>query len=201
MHLFLNISDEQEKQMEKQKTIKIICDSIIILVCIFLAAGIWYLKAGERYLEWYFAVLILCAGVSAADMLQQLRRPKESSREPVRDTDNTPAVKELLLLDENNKPVKAWNMAGRISMIIGRRNEEEEIDVDLEDCEYSTFVEYQHAVLNYCLEGWYVEDLGSANGVRIQKAEDGCCYKVTNRPCRVEAGDIIYVANIKLLLS
>ncbi len=86
-------------------------------------------------------------------------------------------------------------------MIIGKKNDEEEVDVDLEDCEYSTFIDSQHAVLNFCLDSWYLEDLGSQNGVKIKKVEDGGCYQVTNRPCRLSAGDIIYIANTRLLLT
>ena len=54
---------------------------------------------------------------------------------------------------------------------------------------------------NFCLDQWYVEDLGSQNGVKVRKAEDGECYKVMGRPCRVQAGDVLYIANTKLLLS
>ena len=72
--------------------------------------------------------------------------------------------------------------------MIGRGGKDEEVDVDLEDSEYGTFIDPQHAALNYCLDGWYIEDLGSTNGVRVQKAEDGICYKLAGRPCRVEAG-------------
>ena len=39
------------------------------------------------------------------------------------------------------------------------------------------------------------------NGVQVKKVEDGGCYKVLNRPCRVTPGDIIYIANTRLLLS
>ena len=110
-------------------------------------------------------------------------------------------IDRLILLDEQDKPVKSWDMAGRVSMVIGREGGEEEIDVDLEDCAFSSFIDFQHAVLNFCLDQWYVEDLGSQNGVKVRKAEDGECYKVMGRPCRIQAGDVLYIANTKLLLS
>ena len=112
-----------------------------------------------------------------------------------------PGISQLVLLDEKEKPLKSWDLAGKTALIIGKKNEEEEIDVDLEDCEYSTFIDPQHAVLNFCLDSWYLEDLGSQNGVKIKKVEDGGCYQVTNRPCRLSAGDIIYIANTRLLLT
>lgn len=76
-----------------------------------------------------------------------------------------------------------------------------ELDIDLSDCEYSSFIDFQHAVLNFCLDQWYVEDLGSQNGVKVGKVEDGECYRVIHRPCKVVAGDVLYIANTKLLLT
>ena len=67
--------------------------------------------------------------------------------------------------------------------------------------EYSSFVDFQHAVLNFCMDQWYVEDLESHNGVKVKKVEDGECYRVLHRPCRITAGDILYIANTTLLLT
>ncbi len=110
-------------------------------------------------------------------------------------------IQRLLLLDEQGKPVKSWDMQGRISLIIGKAGQNQELDIDLSDCEYSSFIDFQHAVLNFCLDQWYVEDLGSQNGVKVKKVEDGECYKVIHRPCKVVAGDILYIANTRLLLT
>jgi len=113
----------------------------------------------------------------------------------------THGIQRLLLLDEDGKPIKSWDLQGRVSLIIGKAGQDQELDIDLSDCEYSSFIDFQHAVLNFCLDQWYVEDLGSQNGVKIRKVEDGECYKVIHRPCRIVAGDILYIANTKLLLT
>ena len=42
---------------------------------------------------------------------------------------------------------------------------------------------------------------GSQNGVKVGKVEDGECYRVIHRPCKVVAGDVLYIANTKLLLT
>ena len=63
------------------------------------------------------------------------------------------------------------------------------MDVDLEDCAFSAFIDYEHAALNFCMEQW------------VRKADDGECYKVMGRPCRVAPGDILYIAKTRLLLS
>lgn len=187
----------------KKEMKKAMCDMVILLAALALAVSAWYHRAGSGLFGALLAAALLCAVLAAADLFWQLCRKKEIQMEAAQAPEEPLAIQELLLLDEYNKPVKSWGMAGKTALVIGRRNEneEEEIDVDLEGCEYSTFVDSRHAVLNYCLDRWYLEDLGSVNGVRVQKAEDGCCYKVTNRPCRVAAGDIIYIANTKLLLT
>lgn len=110
-------------------------------------------------------------------------------------------IRRLLLLDEDGKPIKSWDLQGRVSLIIGKAGQDQELDIDLSDCEYSSFIDFQHAVLNFCLDQWYVEDLGSQNGVKVRKVEDGECYKVIHRPCKVVAGDILYIANTKMLLT
>ena len=110
-------------------------------------------------------------------------------------------IQRLILLDEQGKPVKSWNLEGKTSLIIGKAGRNQELDVDLSDCEYSSFIDFQHAVLNFCMDQWYVEDLESHNGVKIKKVEDGECYRVIHRPCKVTAGDVLYIASTKLLLT
>ena len=105
------------------------------------------------------------------------------------------------MLDEQGKPIKSWNLEGKTSLIIGKSGKNQELDVDLSDCEYSSFIDFQHAVLNFCMDQWYIEDLESHNGVKVKKVEDGECYRVLHRPCRVTAGDVLYIANTKLLLT
>lgn len=185
----------------KQKA-RIICDGIILIVSAFLALEAEQTgKNSDRF--WIQTGLALICGMAAVFDLfyQYVQLSKSTDRENNQRVQEQPAIREVILLDEQNKPVKSWDIAGKTSVVVGRKGGDEEIDVDLEDCEYGTFVDPQHAALNYCLDGWYLEDLGSTNGVSVQKAEDGNRYKVTGRPCRVTAGDILYIANIRLLLT
>lgn len=124
---------------------------------------------------------------------------RKAAKKPAREKED--GIRQLILLDDNDKPVKSWDLQGRISLIIGKAGQNQELDIDLSDCEYSSFVDFQHAVLNFCLDQWYVEDLESQNGVKVRKVEDGECYRVIHRPCKVSAGDVLYIANTKLLLT
>lgn len=110
-------------------------------------------------------------------------------------------IQRLILLDGQGKPVKSWNLDGRTSLIIGKAGQDQELDIDLSDSEYASFIDFQHAVMNFSVDQWYVEDLESHNGVKVGKVEDGECYRVLHHPCKVTAGDILYIANTKLLLT
>lgn len=179
---------------------KKITDAGIMLCAAGLAVytAVWLEEAGRWLL---FAVFMVIAIFALNDLIDQFaphKREKKYGRPEGWDR----TIRELILLDENEKPIKAWDLAGKVSLLIGRDNPQEPVDVDLEECEYSSLIDEQHAVLNYCMDAWYVEDLNSLNGIRIRKLSDGLCYRVMkNRPCRLEPGDMLFIANTKLLIT
>lgn len=183
----------------KEKGVKRTLD-ILIILC---GAGLIFLSYIEirewRFVPVVFLVILLGMTVAVYDLfhLSSREQAEENGPEPER----MQTVKRLILLDEAGKPIKAWDLQGRSSLIIGKAGQDQELDIDLSDCEYSSFIDFQHAVLNFCLDQWYLEDLGSQNGVKVRKVQDGECYRVIHRPCKVEAGDILYIANTKLLLT
>ena len=191
--------------MRKNDQIKLATDTVILLSSLILG----YVAHSCQWVPTRPAAVpsacVLCGGLAAVDMICQI--VKQGGKNAVsypgekRENNCIGKIERLILLDEQDKPVKSWDMAGRISLIIGREGGEEDVEVDLEDCAFSSFIDFQHAALNFCLDQWYVEDLGSQNGVKIRKVEDGECYRVMGRPCRVAAGDVLYIANTRLLLS
>lgn len=179
---------------------KKITDGVIVLCSAALAVytAVWQDGAWKWPL---FLILMIVALLALNDLIDRFV-PRNKEKKYGLEDDMDGAVRELILLDENEKPVKSWDMAGKVAMLIGRDNSEEPVDVDLEECEYSSLIDYQHAVLNYCMDSWYIEDLNSHNGIRIRKVTDGVCYRVMkNRPCRLMPGDMIYIANTKLLIT
>lgn len=184
--------------MKTRKAVKMAADIVILLCSGILLLSMYIRNVDRRWFWTLMCVLLLIMTGAAADLAAQVRK-REGTKTSLPADDM--AIRQLVLLDEQNKPIKSWELSGKIAVIIGKKNEEEEVDVDLEDCEYSTFINPQHAALNFCQNFWYVEDLNSQNGVQVKKVEDGICYKVLNRPCRVMPGDIIYIANTRLLLT
>lgn len=107
-------------------------------------------------------------------------------------------IHSLILLDEEDQEIAEWNIAGKVSVLIGRDSHRENVDVNLMNTAFSGMVDRQHAVLNYAAGQWYIEDLDSANGIRIQK-KDGILYEVAKgQPCLVEKGDVLLIGLTKL---
>lgn len=183
----------------KGRRIKRILDILIILCGFVLIYTIVKEIGAWRVTPVLLLVVIIGMAWVLYDIFSLGNRKEISVSET--EASHTHEIQRLILLDEEGKPIRSWDLQGKVSQIIGKAGQDQELDIDLSDCEYSSFIEFQHAVLNYCLDQWYVEDLNSQNGVKVRKVEDGECYRVIHRPCKVVAGDILYIANTKLLLT
>lgn len=174
--------------------------AILILSCLWVLAA-WYLGLSVQVVQISLIIAVLISGMAIIDCFRQLGSPDHRQAVNEQAATGFPAH-ELVLLNEEEKPIRAWNLTGKTALVIGRKNRDEQVDVDLSDCEYSALISVQHAVLNYCLDSWYLEDLGSQNGIQIKKADDGKRYQVASRhPCKIAAGDVIYIAKTQLLFT
>lgn len=123
------------------------------------------------------------------------------TRTPKKTTYPRGKVNELVLLSEENTELASWNLYGKISLVIGRDIGENHVDVNLNHVTYASMIDLEHAVLNYSDGNWYIEDIGSKNGLSIQKIQDGRKYRLSaNQPCLLDKGDIIYVGLTRLLI-
>lgn len=112
---------------------------------------------------------------------------------------NRRSIHTLVLLDENDEEIAEWNIAGKISVLIGRNTQREDVDINLLNTAFAGMVDRQHAVMNYTAGQWYIEDLDSANGIRVRKRKDNKIYEVAKtQPCLVEKGDILFIGLTKL---
>ncbi|MBD5530649.1 MAG: FHA domain-containing protein [Lachnospiraceae bacterium] len=103
-------------------------------------------------------------------------------------------ISEILLLGEDDNITDTWDIYGKTSIVFGKDEGENQVDVSLKHTDYAGTVDGEHAVMNYSDGKWYIEDLDSENGTRIQRGEDGRTYRVSSRePCRIEKNDIIYL--------
>ena len=124
-------------------------------------------------------ILLICDGRTYG-MLQERKEGK--------------GITQLLLLGEEGNVTDTWDIYGKTSIVFGREERDCQVDVNLKFTDYGSTVDGEHAVMNYCNGCWYIEDLDSENGTRIQPMGEEQKYRVSSRePCRVERGDVIYI--------
>ena len=116
---------------------------------------------------------------------------------PGRVQDNRPGydgISELLLLGEDDNITDIWDISGKTSIVFGRDEGENQVDVDLRNTDYAGTVDREHAVMNFSGGSWYIEDLDSENGTRIRRNGEDRAYRISSRePCRVEKNDTVYL--------
>ena len=111
-------------------------------------------------------------------------------------------INRLELLNEDDGVTVSWDLYNKTSAVIGKDVRENQVDIDLAASEYASLVDVEHAVLNYADGSWYVEDLGSRNGVSVQKKADGRKYRLSSdQPCKLAPGDIIIIGLSRLRLT
>jgi hypothetical protein len=111
------------------------------------------------------------------------------------------SITEIALLSEEDSDLAVWELYGKTAAVIGRDLGENHVDINLSNASYASMVDVEHAVLNYTAGNWYVEDLGTENGISVQKALDGRRYKLSaEQMCRLEPGDILYIGMTRMIL-
>lgn len=122
-------------------------------------------------------------------------------KSPIVEKKSTSKISSLSLLDENNEAVAHFEIYGKVGLLLGKDKKNNAVDINLTNSNFAATIDYEHAVMNYASGAWYIEDLYSANGVAIQKKEDGKKYDLSqDKPCKVDLGDIIYIGLTKLLV-
>ncbi len=112
------------------------------------------------------------------------------------------AIAKLILLNEDGESIKEWYIQGETSLLIGKSSGQGEVDIDLTDAEYASLINREHAVLNRNETGWFIEDIDSGSGVGIQKSGRGPRGRQeVEEPHRLDIGDIVYIANTRLLVK
>jgi len=108
-------------------------------------------------------------------------------------------IDKVILLSKDGDEVFSWDLYGKTSAVIGKDSGDNLVDIDLSKNPYAAMIDVEHAVLNYTAENWYIEDLGSRNGISIQKAGEKKSYKLSStQPCKLDLGDIISVGMCQL---
>ncbi len=172
----------------------------LAIVCICGAIGgiaLFYIEEGS----FRTAVLVVSGILAFVFFLLAIREGMEKGGDGSSFSKQSGPILELVLLSEEDTQLMAWDMYGKVSMVIGRSGKNSLADVDLSQSPHGGMVDEEHGVLNFSGGNWYVEDLGSENGTSIKKGQDGKIYRLSSgNPCIVERGDEILVGRNHLLI-
>lgn len=177
----------------QEKAPAIIAIDFFIVLTIIVALIYTYVINNQLLLK-ILATLLL---VTIAIVFLILKSKKEEKVE----FDQT-RVNKLVLLDNEGESLKEWYIQGITSMLIGKSSVEHEADIDLSDVEYASLISKEHAVLNYSEGSWFIEDFDSENGVGIRKLGERSTNKLSSdKPSEIGFGDVIYIANTRILVK
>jgi len=186
-----------EKKMEtysdKKKALWImIIDILIVIITLGTLYFIFFIDNDKPILDYFgyaAVILILCFGVFKFISIG-FSSSKGSS------------ITKVILVDDDGSSIKTWNIKGKVSLLIGKNSNENEVDIDLSETTYSSLVSRQHAVMNFAKDNWYIEDIGSSNGTGLKKENDDFKLKLeAGKQYELSAGDTLYIANTKLVLK
>ncbi|MBE8953704.1 MAG: FHA domain-containing protein [Quinella sp. 1Q7] len=111
-------------------------------------------------------------------------------------------ITQITLLNESGDGIFSWELYGKTSAVIGKDVGENLVDIDLSRSPYAAMIDIQHAILNYADGNWYIEDLGSANGISVKKFDDNEIYRLSaSEPCKLDFGDVIFIGMCQLKLE
>jgi hypothetical protein len=150
-----------------------------IVICIAIGTGMYYISKLLKHDDSCLHVPEVCAQVN-----------------PISD------ISGIIMLNENGAYLREWNIQGRIAVLIGKNTKNKEVDIDLSDSVYDALIHEEHAIMNYAGGDWYLEGLHMPSHIGIKKADNKMCYRLTgNKPCKLEKGDIVHIANTRLLIK
>ena len=161
----------------------IIAAILCVVIVGFLGRG---LKGG--YIFYMFSFLI------SGSLIYFAVKDFSFKKEKIQDT----FLSELVLLSEEDTVVKKWNILGKNSLVIGKKNSEEDIDIDLSDTYFSGTVSDVHAILNYVYGSWYIEDMQSKNGTQIKGFLEDKLYNIKDGQSKLAKKDYIFIGLNKL---
>jgi len=105
-----------------------------------------------------------------------------------------PEISTLALLGEDDRPLRIWDLTGKVGLLIGKSSEEYQVDIDLSDTDYHTYIDPEHALLNFQGSGWWLQDTSDRNGLSIiRKGKE--LLPGRNVPSKLEPGDVIRIAH------
>ena len=184
----------QERDNVRSKTATNII-KILIIICLFtLAFLIWLLHDA---ISWIVVVTIMGTLLLLWVVIEY------KNKIPAREEPQYPQspISCFSLISEAGGREKEWYVSGATSFLVGKSTADTEVDIELGDTQYSTYVSCEHAAINLVTGCWYIEDLDSENGVGIRRRNDEYVYRLKpGNSYEIDVGDVIYISKAKILV-
>lgn len=168
---------------------------INFLIIVAAIGELTYLNLKYKNPYLFFSSLGLVAVISIFFLVKKIRQLKDNEV-------NYQDINQLILKDDTGKIIEQWTLNDKTALLVGKKAEVNNVDVDLSRATYSSLISREHAVLNNAENKWYFEDLDSLNGSGIRRKHDSKKFKVNpGQPYKINAGDTLYIANTKLIIQ
>ncbi|MBM7555620.1 FHA domain-containing protein [Halanaerobacter jeridensis] len=168
---------------------------INFLIIVGVIGELTYLNLKYKNPYLFFSSLGIVAVISIFFLVKKIRQFKDNEVEYQN-------INKLILKDDTGKIIEQWTLNDKTALLVGKKAEVNNVDVDLSRATYSSLISREHAVLNNAENKWYFEDLDSLNGSGIRRKYDSKKSKVNpGQPYKINAGDTLYIANTKLMIQ
>jgi hypothetical protein len=193
---FLRRKIKQQKKSEQTKTkSKRLMKVINFLIVVMLLGELTYLNLNYENMYLLIGSIILVVVIFVFFLVKLVNKFQGDEIE-------YQDLKQLILKDETGQIVNDWELKDEISLLVGKKDQTNNVDVDLSQATYSSLISRKHAVLNKANNKWYFEDLDSLNGSGIRRKHNNEKFKVeAERPYKLNSGDTLYIANTKLVIK
>jgi len=169
---------------------------ILIIICMIALAFLTWMLDGA--IPWWFVLPII--GVLLVVWIS-IEHRNYSERKKRRVVYQNSTITCFALISQEGGREKEWFVSGAVSFLIGRSTADTEVDIELGDTHYSSYVSDEHAVINLIAGSWYVEDMDSGNGVGLRRKHDECVYRLKpGQQYEIDIGDVIYISKAKILV-
>ena len=173
--------------------------ALIGIVSVFFMLSIEHSNLAAEKKIFFIAVGLMIFAHSTWTLYRAL---KIKTKEKIFSESESKAITQISLLNKDGNSVRAWELYGKTSAVIGKDIGENLVDIDLSESPYAAMVDVQHAILNYAGGNWYIEDLDSENGVSIKKIDNDEIFKLSvSQPCKLDPGDIVIIGMCQLILD
>jgi len=140
----------------------------------------------------FIQIIIICVSLIAWILYLTVKYAKRKYRSH---------IKVIQLLNDHEEVIKEWYIKDEQGLIIGKKFQNQAVDIDLTGTNYAVLIDKEHAVLNFINGKWFLEDLESRNGTGFKSAKEMRIQRlVDGKSIEVQAGDRIYIAKSILQL-